>query len=200
MSEHPHAISNEWLALYYDGELDAKRREQVEAHLSTCTACQRELAALKALSGALAVDRLAADTLTSRSARFAWRELELRLPERAVAASPLLKWLPGMGLLMANVMVQFIAVVGVAVMLVGGRLAWIAQPVAWLNDISFDWLLGWLTWLLPAQWSGWGLSLCLVILTAWLAVLYLAWLGYLWLDHRRPVAHLALAFSESSAC
>ena len=191
MNEYSHAISNEWLALYYDGELDAKRREQVEAHLPACTACQRELAALKALSGALAVDRLAANALVSRSARFAWRELEARLPERAVAASPLLKWLPGMGLLMANVMVQFIAVVGVAVMLVGSQLSWIAQPVAWVNDVLFDWLLGWLTWLLPAQWSGWGLSLFLVILTAWLAVLYLAWLGYMWLDRQRPATSMA---------
>ena len=191
MSEHPHAISNEWLALYYDGELDAKRHEQVEAHLPTCTACQRELAALKALSGVLASDQMAADTLMSRSARSAWRELEPRLPERAVVASPLLKWLPGMGLLMANVMVQFIAVVGVAVMLVGGQLSWIAQPVAWVNDVLFDWLLGWLTWLLPAQWSGWGLSLFLVILTAWLAVLYLAWLGYMWLDRQRPATSMA---------
>jgi anti-sigma factor RsiW len=191
MSEHPHAISNEWLALYYDGELDAKRREQVEAHLPTCTACQRELAALKALSGALAGDQMAADTLRSRSARSAWRELEPRLPERAVVASPLLKWLPGMGLLMANVVVQFIAVVGSAVMLVGGQFSWFAQPVAWVNDVLFDWLLGWLTWLLPARWSGWGLSLFLVILTAWLAVLYLAWLGYMWLDRQRPAMSMA---------
>ncbi len=191
MSEHPHAISNEWLALYYDGELDAKRREEVEAHLPACTTCQRELAALKALSGALAVDRLAANVLMSRSARSAWRELEPRLPERAVVASPLLKWLPGISLLMANVMVQFIAVVGVAVMLVGGQLSWIARPVAWVNDVLFSWLLGWLTWLLPAQWSGWGLSLFLVILTAWLAVLYLAWLGYMWLDRQRPAMSMA---------
>jgi hypothetical protein len=187
MSEHPHAISNEWLALYYDDELDAKRREQVEAHLPACTACQRELAALKALSGALASDQMAADTLMSRSARSAWRELEPRLPERAVVASPLLKWLPGIGLLMANVMVQFIAVVGVAVMLVGGHLSWIAQPVAWVNDVLFDWLLGWLTWLMPAQWSGWGVSLGLAILSAWLAVLYLIWMGWMWLERRRPV-------------
>jgi hypothetical protein len=187
MSEHPHAISNEWLALYYDGELDAKRREQVEAHLPTCTVCQRELAALKALSGALAGDQMAADALMSQSARSVWRELEPRLPERAVVASPLLQWLPGVGLLMANVMVQFIAVVGVAVMLVGGQISWIAQPVAWVNNALFDWLLGWLTWLLPAQWSGWGVSLGLVILSAWLAVLYLVWMGWMWLERRRPV-------------
>jgi hypothetical protein len=198
MSEHAHAIPDEWLALYYDGELDAKRHEQVEAHLLTCTACQRELAALKALSGALLTDQMAADALGSRSARL-WRELEPRLPERAVVATPLLKWLPGMGLLMANVLVQFIAVVGVAVMLVVGQLSWIAQPVAWLDDALFGWLLGWFAWLVPTRWSGWGLSLFLVVLSAWLAVLYLAWLGYLWLDHRRPVAHMALAFSESNA-
>jgi Putative zinc-finger len=190
MSEHPHAIPNEWLALHYDGELDAKRRQQVEAHLPTCAACQRELAALKALSGALAVDRLADDALVSRSARFAWCELEPRLPERTVAASPLLQWLPGIGLLMANVFVQLIAVAGV-VMLVAGQLSWIAQPVAWVDDALFDWLLGWLAWLVPAQWSGWGLSLFLVVLSAWLAVLYLAWLGYVWLERQRPATNVA---------
>jgi hypothetical protein len=189
MSEHPHAIPNEWLALYYDGELDARRRQQIEAHLPTCAACQRELAALKELSGVLIADRVADDAVMSRSAF--WRELEPRLPERTVTASPLLQWLPGIGLLMANVFVQFIAVVGVVVMLVAGQLSWIAQPVAWLNDALFDWLLGWLTWLLPARWSGWGWSLSLVVLSAWLAVLYLAWLGYVWLERQRPATNMA---------
>lgn len=181
MSEHSHAIPNEWLALYYDGELDAKRREQVEAHLPVCVLCQQELATLKALSDVLAVDRFAENALASQSAR---SELEPRLTERGTATSSLLRWLPGIGLLVANVSVQFIAVVSVVVMLAAGQLGWIAQPIEWLDRALSGWLLGWITWLLPIQGDGWGLSLFLIILSAWLAVLYLAWLVYMWLDRQ----------------
>ncbi len=186
MSERSHAIPNEWLALYYDGELDTLRREQVEDHLRVCVPCQQELAALKGLSSLLAVDRLGQDVLASRSVRSAWRELEPRLPERAPAAPSLLRWLPGIGLLIANVLVQFFAVLSVVVMLAASRLGWIAQSVDWLDAALSDWLLGWATWLLPVWWSGWGLSLFLVMLSAWLAVLYLAWLSYVWMGRRQP--------------
>ena len=54
MSEQAHPIPAGWLVMYHDGELDAARREQFEAHVATCDACQRELAALKSLSGMLA--------------------------------------------------------------------------------------------------------------------------------------------------
>ena len=186
MSAESHEISKEWLALYYDGELDARRREQVEAHLPTCEPCRQELAALKSLSDVLVVDRLSDVALASQSARSAWRELEPRLIDRAAAAPSLLRWLPGIGLLMANVLVQFIAVASVVVMLAAGRLGWIGQSVSWLNRALSDWLLGWITWLLPAQWGDWGLSLFLVILSAWLAVMYLAWMGWMWLERHQP--------------
>ncbi len=186
MSEHPHAIPKEWLALYYDGELEAKRREQVQAHLLSCADCQRELAALKALSNVLAVDRLTDLAFTSRSVRFAWPELESRLPERAQTGPSLLQWLPGIGLLMANVVVQFITVVSVVVVFMAGQLGGIAQSPIWLDRALSDWLLGGITWLLPAQWTDWGLSLFLVILSAWLAVLYLVWLGSVWLHRQSP--------------
>ncbi len=185
MTEHPHAIPNEWIALYYDGELDTLRREQVEAHLQLCGACQQELAALKGLSRLLAVDRLGEDALADRSVRSAWRELEPRLPERAAAAPSLLQWLPGVGLLIASVLVQFIAVASV-VLLAASQLGWIAPPVDGLDRALSGWLLGWIMWLAPAPWSGWGLSLFLVILSAWLAVLYLVWLAYVWMDRRQP--------------
>jgi len=183
MSEH--AIPNEWLALYYDGELNEIRRAQVQAHLRSCADCQRELATLKALSRVLVVDRLADDALASRAVF--WRKLESRLPERAEAAPSLLKWLPGVGLLLANVLVQFVAVVSVVVMLLASQLGWIAQSIDWLDRALLSWLGGWLTWLLPAQWGGWGVSLGLVILSAWLAVLYLVWMGWMWLERRQPV-------------
>ncbi len=190
MSERPHAIPIEWLALYYDGELDAQRLEQVAAHLSSCAECQRELAGLKALSRVLAVDRLADNALTSRAVHAAWNEFESRLPERA-PNGPALGWLPGIGLLIANVAVQFVAVVSVAVMLAANRLGGMAPSLAWLDRALSDLLLGWIVWLLPAQWSDWGLSLLLIMLSAWLAVFYLAWLAYMWL-HRQPPPALQL--------
>jgi hypothetical protein len=190
MSEHPHPIPNEWLTLYYDGELDLLRRDQVEGHLPVCLSCQQELAALKGLSSLLAVDRLGNDIFESRSVRSMWTELEPRLPERAAAAPSLLRWLPGFGLLIANVVVQFITVVSVTVMLAGSQLGWIAQLVDWLDGALSDWLLGWTTWLLPVPSSGFGLSLFLILLSAWLAVLYVAWLGHIWLDRRQPVAQM----------
>jgi anti-sigma factor RsiW len=183
MNEQSHVIPNEWLALYYDGELDARRREQVDAHLPACVHCQQELAALKALSSLLVLDRLSEDALASQSARLAWRALEPRLPERAADASSPLRWLPGIGLLMATVLVQFIAVASVVVTLVAGQVTWIAQSMAWLDDTLSGWLLGWLAWLLPAQSSGWGLSLLLVILSAWL--------GYVSLQRQLPTSQVA---------
>ncbi len=185
MSERPHAIPKEWLALYYDGELDAQRLEQVTAHLSSCAECQRELAGLKALSRVLAVDRLADNALTSRAVHAAWNELESRLPERA-PTGPALGWLPGIGLLIANVAVQFVAVVSVAVMLAANRLGGMGQSMEWLNRALSDLLFGWLSWLLPEQWSGWGPSLFLVMVSAWLAVLYAAWLAFMWANRQSP--------------
>ncbi len=178
MSEPQHVIPNEWLGLYYDGELGITRREQVEVHLLSCVDCQGELAALKALSRALAVDRLSTPEIT---VRFTWAELESRLPERAKPGISLLQWLPGIGLLIVNVMVQFIAVASVVVMFMAGQLGGIARSVAWLDLALSEWLLGGITWLLPAQWSNWGLSLFLVVVSAWLAVLYLLWLSSMWL-------------------
>lgn len=183
MSEH--AIPVEWLALYHDGELDQARRQQVEEHLPGCLVCQRELAALQSLSEALGVDRLPEEAWAKRSVF--WRELEPQLPERTATSAAPIRWLPGVGLLVANGLVQFVAAAGVAVTLVASQFPWIAQPVGWLSRALAGWWLGWLAWLLPDQWIGWGLPLFLVALSAWLVVLYLAWLSYVW-RHRQMSA------------
>ncbi len=188
MSEHPHAIPNDWLVLYYDGELDAQRRAQVQAHLKVCIRCQQELDALNRLSSLLSADRLGADALTNGSVRAAWRELQPRLPERAAAAPFLLRWLPGIGLLIANVLVEFIALASLVMVLAASQLGWLAQSVDWLDGALSGWWFGWITWLLPIPQSGWGWSLFLVILSAWLAVLYLAGLGYVCLERRQPAS------------
>jgi len=43
----------QWLDAYHDGELQGRRRKQVEAHLAECGACREELAAFETLSAAL---------------------------------------------------------------------------------------------------------------------------------------------------
>ena len=191
MSEMPHPISAEWLSAYYDGELDAARRQQLEAHLPGCAECQRQLAALKTLSETLAADTLAAEAagvpLTDSDAF--WRQVERRLPARLpVAARPaglkvterrvLVRWLPGFGLLLLNGMVQVSAVVGTVVMLMVSQLS---PAPAWtycVNRLAAASTLGNLAWLLPSAWSGLGLLVFFMMLSGGVVVLYLAWLGY----------------------
>ena len=43
---------------YRDGELPARKRRRVEAHLNECVHCQTELSALERLSGLLREDAL----------------------------------------------------------------------------------------------------------------------------------------------
>ena len=183
MSEQEHPIPAGWLVMYHDGEFDTARREQFEAHLATCAACRRELAAQRSLSGMLAADRLADDAPGSRSAF--WHELEPRLPERAPVVSSPLKWLPGIALLIANGLLQFLAALGSVVMLLDGRFPGAAQTVSRLNAVLVGWLVGWPADLLPTKWSSWGVTVLVAVAGAWLTVLYLAWLGYVW-RYREP--------------
>jgi len=178
MSNYPHAIPNEWLVAYHDGELDDTRRAQLEAHLSTCALCQRELTALQSLRGVLDVDRLPGGALASQAAF--WRKLEPRLPDRAPVTLSPVRWLPGISLLLASGLVQFGAAASIVVMLAASRLSWAADPLAWLDRTVASFVIGWPTWFLPDQWMGVGLAACVVVVNAWLAVLYLVWLGYAW--------------------
>jgi anti-sigma factor RsiW len=188
MSEHPHTIPNEWLAAYHDGELDETRREKVEAHLPTCASCRQELATLKSCSDALAVDRLPDDALVSR-AEF-WCKLESRLPDRVSVEQSPFRWLPGIGLLLINGLVQLGAAVSAVVMIIVSLLPSETQPLTWLSRAAASLVMGWLTWLLPDQWSGLGLAAFFVVISACLAVLYLAWLGYIWRYRWHPAVRV----------
>ena len=185
MSEHSHPFSG-WLAAYYDGELADARRAELEAHLPTCASCRQELAALQSLSSLLAVDRLPDDVLTSQAARLALRMLESQLPDRASVTLSPVRWLPGIGLLLANGLVQFVGVASLVVMLIASQLPGAGRSVAWLDRVAAGRVIGWLTWLLPGQWSSLGLAMFFVVISAWLAVLYLAWLGYAWRSRWQP--------------
>ena len=53
MKEHDNVSTGGWLQAYYDDELDAHDRSQVEAHLAGCATCRAELAEIRALSSLL---------------------------------------------------------------------------------------------------------------------------------------------------
>ncbi len=186
MSEMPHPIASAWLSAYYDEELDAARREQLEAHLAGCLDCQQALAALKSLSEALSADEMPAPTPADDAAF--WRRLKPELPDRVPARQApraragsrnlLLRWAPGIGLLFLNGVVDAAAAVGTLVMFVASR---VSPAPAWAhaaNWLAADASLGWLAWILPAAWSGLGLLALFAGVSAALAVLYLAWLAY----------------------
>jgi predicted anti-sigma-YlaC factor YlaD len=69
----------EWLGAYVDGELSGIRLRRVESHLRQCSACQREVESLRALS-ALLKESWAAERRTSPE-RFV-AQVGLRLPRR----------------------------------------------------------------------------------------------------------------------
>ena len=190
MNETSHPIPAAWLTAYYDGELDAVRRGQLEAHLPGCADCQRQLAALKSLSQTLSADELPGRALADDAAF--WRRLEPQLPDRALAGqasarpapakvsgrSVLLRWAPGIGLLLLNGVVQVTAVVGSVVMVIASQLSPMPAWAFGLDRLAAASTVGWVACFLPADWSGLGMFALFMMFSAGLAVLYLAWLGY----------------------
>jgi anti-sigma factor RsiW len=177
-----HPIPSEWLTAYYDGELDKARQKQVEAHLAECPECRRELGEMRSLSQALGADELPQAELTG-AATF-WQGVQSQLPERRPAAAPakpqrvLLRWSPGIGLLLINGLLQVAAAAGTVLLLVPARLWSLPDWAGFGYQIAADSSLGWLAWLVPGSFSWLGLVLWWLTLSAGLAVLYLAWLGY----------------------
>ncbi len=185
MSPLTHPIPAKWLTAYYDGELDVARRDQVEAHLPECAECRRELEGLHALSQTLGSDALDQKDLTG-SADF-WRRVQSQLPDRRqpapaaarISASRLvLRWSPGIGLLVLNGAVQAGALISTALIVLAPRLWTVPAWVQWGYQLAGNTALGWLAWLVPGNTSWLGLILLSLSLSAGLAVLYLAWLGY----------------------
>jgi len=188
MSALTHPIPAEWLTAYHDGELDARRRQQVEAHLPECAECRRELEALQALRQVLASEPVPAARTTPEAF---WRGVQTQLPERPAAAAHrkltaapvgtsqmLLRWSPGILLLLLNGVVQVAAVGGAAFLLLATALQWTPAWAVPMLQLVSGLTLGLPTWLLPANWGGWELLGFWLIVTAELGVLYVAWLGY----------------------
>jgi anti-sigma factor RsiW len=72
----------QWLHGYFDGELDAARAAEFDAHLEGCAACTRDLAAQKALRTALGAADLYARAPASLRSRV---RAQLSTPHAAVA-------------------------------------------------------------------------------------------------------------------
>jgi anti-sigma factor RsiW len=182
MSQDPHPIPAEWLSAYYDGELDAARMAQVEAHLPGCLACQHALAELSLLRTALGADELPGEGETP-AADF-WQKLEPQLPDRSSAEAgadggqALRRWLPGIGLLLINGLVQVVGTAVAVWLWVSPQVTADSNWVSTLGNLVMGTVLGWPAWLLPAGWVDLGVTVFFVTISASLAVLYLAWLGY----------------------
>ena len=68
-----------WLEAYHDGELNSRRYQQAETHLSTCKTCRAELESIQVLSTLLA-EAPKASTLISPEAFVT--QVSLRLPRK----------------------------------------------------------------------------------------------------------------------
>ena len=188
MNEH---VST-WLEAYHDGELQGRRRQQVESHLAQCAACRAELETLRTLSVLLQASP-AADNLTPPEHFVA--QVGLRLPrhqEQSVwqrAAGVGWRLMP-VGLFGAYALVQAVFIVTGVVLFalrLGGdparqSAAWLNRLGAGLNDIA---PIG-----LPALGNvfpfGWGAVLYLGLM-ALIGLLYWSWLATWWArQHHRP--------------
>ncbi len=184
MSENAHPIPSEWLAAYHDGELDAVRQAVVATHLLTCAECRRELAALKSLSEALSADQLDSRALTDDDVF--WQTLEPRLPSRRPASAnisdrnTMIRWLPGLSLLVLYGAAQIMAAIGTGLMLILGSTAPLPAWTLGLDRLAASATLGWLAYSWPTEWFGLGFFAMFVALSAGLALAYLAWLAYEW--------------------
>jgi hypothetical protein len=117
-----------------------------------------------------------------------WRGVQAQLPARqpapAARTAPvstrrvLLHWSPGIVLLLLNGAVQVAAAAGAAYLVLAAALQWTPAWATGLLQVATGFSLGWPTWLLPANWGGWELLGFWLFVSAELAVLYLAWLGY----------------------
>jgi anti-sigma factor RsiW len=184
MSENAHPVPSDWLTAYYDGELDVVRQAVVATHLLTCDECRRELEALRSLSEALSADKLDSRALTDEDAF--WQTLGTRLPNRRPASANIttrkvvIRWLPGLSLLVLYGAAHVVALMGTGLMLVLGSTAHLPGWTHGLDQLAASATLGWLAYTWPAEWTGLGFFAMFVGISGSLALAYLAWLAYEW--------------------
>jgi len=223
-AQHPTAIR---LAAYADGELNRSEANQVKLHVHRCPRCRAELAEMQALSARLQEFALpeGLGQAPPQAGQDLWERVEQRLPDlpgrqpgrRAVPQPPpggFLRWLPPIGLVASNAMLQAVLIVALCLWALSnlGLFDWPSLPLNWLPagvqlpslpiEEAISHLLSWLvaaplgpgfdslarTWGMDL--SGvfsWLLPSALVFLTfICLALLYLSWLLAYWRQEARP--------------
>lgn len=185
MAHVEHLISE-----YYDGELSARRRRQVEAHLESCAACRARLAEMERLSDVLAAYALP-DTLTGAETFRA--QVALRLSRRAQRRAGYMGWawhLVPLGLIC--VLLGILGLFAVADLLRG-----ILALVGWTGVDVFA-LLGMPDLVTPTMWvyqvlfslvrglGGLTVGLCAYLGLLFVFAVYVGWVGALWRARTRP--------------
>ncbi len=175
MQEHVEHLLDQ----YYDHELNARQRLQVQAHLEQCASCRAQLACIERLSQVMADYSLPA-TLTSAETFRA--RVMLRVARRKRLPRGTWIWY-AVSASVGSVLVLFQTFAGLLAFLLTCGLSTITWPswAGWPGEYGI-----WLGRLLPL---GWGLfnfsiyvSLCIVIFL--LLVPYAGWVGLLWRSMR----------------
>jgi len=185
------------LGAYMDNELHGKQLQKVETHLFECAACQKEYAALRALSATLsevpAPEFLSSERLAA--------DIALRLPRRPVTSTPQKAleigwWLVPVGLIAAWVFISTTLLVS--------NMVTTASEFGLLNSTS-EWLVAGssratnysafvgqfgsfepdtLQWITRSE----SYTRNLVVAIFWqvsIAMLYLSWMAIWWARHTR---------------
>jgi len=212
--QHPTAIR---LAAFADDELRRGESREIEHHLQGCPQCQAELEALRSLSV-----RLEEFSLPDDLGQGLWERVELQLPapppEAHASASGFLRWLPPLGMVAFNTVLQAALIVAAFIWALtrAGFLDLQALGSGWLpvttslgSEPLMEGLGSALSWLLfppllpgvdaLARASGvdltallsWLLPSGLVLATTLsLTLLYLGWLAAYWSLRNRPIRHV----------
>jgi len=132
-AQHPTAIR---LAAYAEGELNHGEANQVKLHVHRCPRCRAELAEIQALSA-----RLQEFALPEGLGQDLWERVEQRLPERRAVPQPsaggFLRWLPPIGLVASNAMLQAVLIVALGLWALSnlGLFDWPSLMLNWLPTV-----------------------------------------------------------------
>ena len=133
-AQHPTAIR---LAAYADGELNRSEANQVKLHVHRCPRCRAEMAEMQALWA-----RLQEFALPEGLGQDLWERVEQRLPERRAVPQPatggFLRWLPPIGLVASNAMLQAVLIVTLCLWALSnlGLFDWPSLPLNWLPAVG----------------------------------------------------------------
>jgi Putative zinc-finger len=193
MSKHV----SEWLNAYYDGELRGNRLHQVEAHLTECELCQKELESLDRVSSVL--NTVPAPEFTSAE-RFA-SQVSLRLPHKQALISrkqifDVGWWMIPVGLLGTWIFIGTAFFVS-DILSAANNLGLLSSISGWLafgtsGDTFWTATLGQIG-VLSGNSLNWAesteafttTSLPIIILNVSIVLLYLSWMAIWWARHTR---------------